>query len=197
VTSIPKTWITAVVGVIAAISLWAQQLGVRATKEELRISAPRFHFLTGKPLQRIQNGNAVAFDFQLSALGDGKVTVLRRAFDRFVISYDLWEEKFSVTRMRSKQASAAHLSATDVETWCLDAITMSPTGLPTDRPIWIRLDIRAQEPKESLISEPGISITQLIEIFSRAGKTQQENTWRVESGPIRMDALLNSGRSGD
>jgi hypothetical protein len=194
VNSLPRTWVLAAMGVGAALCLWSQQLAVRATKDQIRVAAPSFHFLSGKPLDRIRNGNAVAFDFQLTALGDGKSSVLRRSFERFIISYDLWEEKYSVTRLRSTRSSASNLSMEAVESWCLDSVSLSSSGLPADRPIWLRLEIRAQEPKEQGpgLGDSSIGLTQLIEIFSRAATQQKENFWRLESGPIRLN-----DRSGD
>src|SRR6476620_2264764 len=168
-----------------------QELLVRKDGDKVHISAPKLHFLTGKPLQRIQNGNAVAYDFQLSVLGEAKTAVLRRSFERFVFSYDLWEERFSVARMRSTQGSASHLTAAAAETWCLENMAFSTSGLPLDQPVWIRLEVRAQEPKESInpAADQGISIANLIEIFSRAGKTRQPQYWKLETGPVKLATL--------
>src|SRR5688572_24208583 len=108
---------------MAAVCL-AAELTVRSTGDALKVAAPNFHFLSGKPLSRIRDGNAVSFDFQLSVLADSRTSVLRRTFERFVISYDLWEERFSVTRMRSSQASASRLTVEAAEAWCLDGIAL-------------------------------------------------------------------------
>jgi hypothetical protein len=173
---------------LLCLCLWAQELLIRSSADQVHVTAPQFHFLTGKPLDRIRNGNAVAFDFQLSALGESKVSVLRRSFERFVISYDLWEEKFSVARMRSKHNSAPNLSAAGAEAWCIENIALSSSGLPQDAPIYIRLEVRAQDPREqnAVLTDPGISLSGLIDIFSRAAKTQPQNFWRLEAGPLRL-----------
>ncbi|MEO8126112.1 MAG: hypothetical protein ABJF23_22130 [Bryobacteraceae bacterium] len=178
----------------------AQELSVRNGGDQLHISAPKLHFLSGKPLQRLQNGNTVAYDFQLSVLGESKTAVLRRNFERFVFSYDLWEERFSVTRMRSTQSSAAHLTSSNAEAWCLDNMAFPSTGLPFDQLVWVRLEVRAQEPKEPqpVPGEQGISIASLIEIFGRASKTKQPQYWKLEAGPLKLaDLRTAGGRSAD
>ena len=99
----------------ACLGVLAQDLVLRRAGDELRVAAPRLHFLTGKPLERMRNGAAVTFDMQVTILPDNRQVILRRGFERFVISYDLWEEKFSVTRVRSARATASHLTAEAAE----------------------------------------------------------------------------------
>ncbi|MGH9629843.1 MAG: hypothetical protein ACRD7E_16120, partial [Bryobacteraceae bacterium] len=148
-------------------------------------------FLAGKPLERLRNGHSVAFNMQLSALGEAKTSVLRRSFERCVVSYDLWEEKFSVTRMRSSPSSASRLSAKAAEQWCVDNISLPSAGLPRDRSIWIRLDIQAQGPKDPpiLSDDEGVSLAALVEIFSRVTGTQPPNSWKLEAGPLKIADL--------
>ena len=190
--------VSAVAAAVGCITLLAQDLMLRASADQIMVSAPKLHFLTGKPLERLRNGNAVAFDFHLAVLGDTKQSILRRSFDRFVISYDLWEEKFSISRMRTSRSAATRLSADAAEAWCLDNIAVASSGLPRDTPVWIRLDIRAQENRDlrPLSEEEGISLSSLIEIFSRPGK-QEPNHWRLEAGPVRLaDIQKAAGRTG-
>jgi hypothetical protein len=185
---------------LICLGIVGQELTVRNGGDYLRISAPKLHFLTGKPLERIKNGNAVAYDFQLSVLGEPKTTVLRRNFQRFVFSYDLWEERFSITRMRTAQGSVSHLTSAAAESWCLDNMAFPSAGLPPDQPIWIRLEVRAQDPKESgsVPGEQGISIASLIEIFGRASKVRQPEYWRLEAGPLKLaDLRAAAARGGD
>jgi hypothetical protein len=161
------------------------------------LSAPNFRFLTGKPLERLKNGAAVAFDIQVSVLGEGKQSVLRRSFERFVFSYDLWEERFSVTRMRSTRASASHLTAAAAEAWCLERFVLSPAGLPQDRQLWFRVEIRPQDNRDPDVSnngEGGFSLGSLIDVFSRPAKSHGPTHLRAESAPVRL-ADLNGGRS--
>lgn len=186
-------------GAALAVNVLAQGLRVRVDADQIRVSAPSLHFLVGKPLEQMHNGTAVAFDFQLMVMDDTRA-VLRRSFERFVVSYDLWEEKFSVTRMRGVRSSASHLSAAAAEAWCVDSISLLSNGLPENRPLFIRLDLKAQEGRASanpLNEEEGISISSLIDIFSRATKPQDPQRWRLEAGPVRLQDLRKaSGRTG-
>jgi hypothetical protein len=180
----------AVVASAACLCVLAQDLSIRRSGDQLRVSAPRLNFLTGKPLERMRNGASVIYDMQVSILGDNQF-VLRRGFERFVISYDLWEEKFSVTRMRSARASASHLSTEAAQNWCLDHLAAPIGGLAVDKPVRVRLDIRAQEPRtrRSDEEEEGISLSRLIEIFSRATAPAPGLQWRAESGPVDLQKL--------
>lgn len=182
------------------LSLWAQDLLLRTSGDHVNVYAPKLHFLTGKPLQRLHDGNSVTYDFQLSILGDGQDVVLRRSFERFVFSYDLWEERFSVTRMRSNRGHVSHLTAEAAEAWCVGNMSFSPSGLATDRPLYLRLEVRAQDPREMppLLNEPGMSLSSLIDIFSRASKGRQPQYWKAEAGPVRLaDLQRDRNRGGD
>jgi hypothetical protein len=172
----------------ACLGVLAQDLVLRRAGDELRVAAPRLHFLTGKPLERMRNGAAVTYDMQVTILPDNRQVILRRGFERFVISYDLWEEKFSVTRVRSARATAAHLTAEAAEAWCLDHIAVPATGLSTDRPVYVRLDVRAVEQKDlrRYEDEDTLSLGRLIDLFSRAGTPPPGTSWRAEAGPIQL-----------
>lgn len=171
-------------------AVWGQQLLVRSADDELHVAAPQLHFLNGKPLERIHAGNSVPYDFQLSILADAKANVLRRAFDRFSFSYDLWEEKFSVTRMRSTRAQASNLTAEAAEAWCIEKMELPLGGLPSDQPLWLRLEVRAQDLHDRPVNpDEGMSLKTLIELFSRASKGRQPQYWRAEAGPFKLADL--------
>ena len=165
-------------------------LGVTWDGDTLRASTPRLHFLTGAPLNRLHDGATVVFLSQLTLFTDSRANVFRRVPDRFVLSYDLWEDKFSVTRMGSGPRSISHVSAASAESWCLENLLISASGLAPDRPFWLRFEMRTADPKElsSVVGEPGISITRLIEIFSRKPGPEQPN-WTLEAGPLRLNEL--------
>src|SRR5262252_5750836 len=58
----------------------------------LRVAAPQIRFLTGKPLEQLKNGATVGFAVQVSITpSESSFSFLARMFDRFVVSYDLWE----------------------------------------------------------------------------------------------------------
>jgi hypothetical protein len=174
---------------LVALAVATQDLVPRRVSDELRVSAPRLHFLTGRSLQRLHDGVSVPFDFQLSVSAGTPGNVAERALDRFVVSYDLWEEKFSVVRPRSVRKSSPRLSASAAESWCLDNLFIPMARLPLDRDLWARLEIRSSEPMQgSLLDDPSLSLTTLIEVFSRPTRAQQEH-WAVDSPPFRLADL--------
>ena len=143
--------------------------------------------LEGRALERLHNGSSVPYDFQLQALAENKRTVLRRTASRFVFSYDLWEEKFAVTRVSEERRSASHLSAGAAETWALDHIMFRTSDLPRVATVWLKLEVRADDAeRDPLATDSGISLADLIEVFSRTARPTQQK-WTFESGPVRLD----------
>lgn len=158
--------------------------------KELRLAAPRFEFLTGRALERLKNGAAVSFDFQLTASAGAGGPPLRRAFERFVVSYDLWEEKFSVTgieRTRGNRRSGSHLTAQAAHSWCLENVALPTAGLAEDRPLYLQLDVQAAGPKEAptLTADPAANLTALIDLFSRPARARAERH-TLRAGPVRL-----------
>ena len=185
-----RRWLLAGVAIPLSGFGAAERLSVTWDGDDLHVSAPQLHFLSGKPLDRLKNGSAVVFLTQLTLTTDNFTTSLRRIPERFVFSYDLWEEKFSVTKLGEGQRTVAHLSVAAAEAWCLDNVAISATGLPQDRPFWLRFELRAAEPKDeaAVIGESGLNLTRLIEIFSRRPRDQQPQ-WMADAGPLRLGEL--------
>ncbi len=175
----------------AALSLSAQDLAVRLDGDYLRISLPRVDFLQGKTLDRLKDGATVAFIGQLTiSTSTAARSAAARSIARFALSYDIWEERFSVTRIGRTPAqhrTVSHLSAAAAEAWCLDNLTIDRGLIPADKDFYVQLDLRAEDPKEqlgSVIGDPGINITRLIEIFGRPARGSQPR-WLLSSGPHR------------
>lgn len=177
-----------------ALMAEAPALGVTWDGDNLHVSAPRLRFLTGKPLERLKNGSTVIFLSQLTLSTDRTwMSPLRKIPDRLVVSYDLWEDKFKVTRLGYAAQSKNRMTAAEAEQWCVESLVISATGLAPDREFWLRLDLRVADPRElsSVVGEPGISITKLIEIFSRKPDAD-EPKWSVEAGPLRLSELVRT-----
>jgi hypothetical protein len=178
----------------AALAMWAEEMILSWRDNQLRFAAPRVQFLTGKPLERLRNASEVPFDFRITLFSGNKTRVFRQNTARFVVSYDLWEEKFSVSKLISPRKSAAHLTARAAEAWCLEQMPMDSTGLSGSENFWVRLEIRAQESMKDPvqlfdrgnISETGISLNGLVEIFSRPAAAAQPH-WTVDTGPLTLD----------
>jgi hypothetical protein len=157
------------------------------------------HFLVGKPLERLRNASEVPFDFKITLWSGTRSHLLREVPARFVVSYDLWEEKFSVTKLVTPRRTARHLTDTAAEAWCLQQMSQDVTGVAANEPLWARLEIRAEDGKEAglpfgrgNITDSGIS---LIVIFSRPAATTQPH-WSIETGPVTLDELRRARPRG-
>jgi hypothetical protein len=170
---------------LLAMTVSSQGLLPHRIGGDIRVTAPSVHFLTGKSLSRLHDGAAVPFDFQLIISSGSKDNVVARALERFTVSYDVWEEKFSVVRVRDFRRSGMRLSAASAEAWCLDNIVINASGLPAGQQLWARLEIRSAETKEPLAANSGINLATLIEIFSRPSRPEQDR-WSVESAPFQL-----------
>src|ERR1017187_1352423 len=84
----------------------ADSMQVSFDGDNLHVAAPALHFLNGKPLERLKDGDVVAYVTQLEILDESRTLLLRQLKGRFVVSYALWEEKFSVTQLGSSPGSA-------------------------------------------------------------------------------------------
>ena len=173
-----------------AYALAVESLRVRSDGAFLRVAAPQLQFLSGRPLQRLRNGATVVFLFQFSLSTDRFTTVAHRAFERFAFSYDLWEEKFVVTRLGPAKLATSHLNAEHAQAWCLSQVTLPADGVSREQPVWMRMEVRVDESKYSqlLISSPPLSLNRLIEIFSRPAASGQER-WSAEAGPLKIAEL--------
>src|SRR2546422_9284862 len=96
---------------VRASSLGAQSLNVRLEGDQLKIVAPQLRLLTGEALQRLRDGASVTYVLETVITSGRNGDRLAQATFRFVFSYDLWEEKYAVTRVGSPPRSVSHLSA--------------------------------------------------------------------------------------
>jgi hypothetical protein len=185
-----------------ALAMAAEELILNTHDNRLEFSAPRLHFLAGKPLEALHNAAPVSFDFQATLWSGTRTHIFRRTAERFVVSYDLWEEKFSVTKLQAPRKSVSHLLAKAAESWCVEQMSMDLTGLDSGDPLWARLEVRAQDGRtggsvfgRGNISDSGISLTSLIEIFSRPAQSTQSH-WSLDAGPFTLDDLKRSHGRG-
>jgi hypothetical protein len=177
--------------VIVPYALTGQELNPVWTGAEVRLSAPSLRLLTGPVLERLRNGSAVAFDAQLSLRAGA--AIVRRSPHRFVFSYDLWEERYSVTRLARgnlERKNNSHLTGQAAEAWCLENITLPTEGMDPARPLTVHLELRAEEPSDRspIGDDSGLSLTSLIEAFSRPARPQQAR-WNLQHGPVRLNDI--------
>ncbi len=190
-------WLVPACGTCLSVPLGAEGLEVRLVNGRIRIAAPRLHFVEGKPLERLHNGAPVPFAMQLSLSTDRFATTIGRDIERFILSYDLWEERISVAKLGHPRQSISGLTAAAAETWCVDKMAVAPAGFGQNQPFWVRLEVREEDPDAaaSAESEDPMSLARLIDIFSR--RTRGEKTrWSAEGGPYRL-ATLKTGMAGE
>jgi hypothetical protein len=183
-----------VVGAVYAISRAPEGLAVFLDGDYLRVSLPHIDFLKGKPLDRLKDGASVAFIGQVTiTTAPNSISPVARSVARFALSYDIWEERFSVTKIGQSpesRRSQSHLTVQATENWCLDNLVIDRSQIPADREFYVQLDLRAEDPKDQLgiIGDPGINLTRLIEVLGRAPRSPQER-WLFNSGPFRLADL--------
>lgn len=166
----------------------APALAVSFDGDNLRVAAPDLHFLVGKPLQRLKDAATVTYLSQLTLLSDAGGTVFKRSpIERIVVSYDLWTEKFSVTITGGGKRSIPNVSAAHAESWVLDNLAISATGLPPDRPFWMRFDLRTSDRRDfgSVVGDTGLSLGNLVDLFSRK-RGAGDLSWTRHDGPFRL-----------
>jgi hypothetical protein len=174
---------------IYPISVNAQSLRVAAEGDQLRIAAPQLRLLTKDAMDRLHDGASVAYALTIAVSSTPDGAPLDQMTYRFIFSYDLWEEKFAVTRLEPSPRAISHLTAAAAEAWCLDALVIRVSRLNADRPFWLTLTYRAEAPAAAGgADDSGFTLGGLVDIFSRPNRRQQMNGSR-KAGPFRLTDL--------
>jgi hypothetical protein len=191
-----RSWLLAGLGAGVSGLRGADNLAVSFDGDNLRVAAPGLHFLVGKPLQRLKEAATVTYLSQLTLFGDAQGTVLKRSpIERLVVSYDLWQEKFSVTIPGGGKRSLPNATAAQAESWCLENLAISATGLPPAQPFWVRFDLRTSDRRDlgALVGDRGVSLGSLIDLFSRKASAG-DLSWMRHDGPFRLLELPRTPR---
>ena len=184
-----------------AAAMWAEELMLNWRDNHIELSAPRLHFLAGKPLERMHNAVDVPFNFHVTLYSGERSHVFRQVWDRFVVSYDVWDETFHVVKLQEPRKMVSHLTAQAAEAWCWQQMPMDVSGLNNSELFWAKVDIRAEDTKGSplfrggAITDSGFSLTSLIELFSRPPDSGQTH-WTLDAGPYTLDDLRRSHGRG-
>lgn len=192
--TIKTWWLVAAFLSGVALAMWAEELILRTQENRIEFSAPGVRFLAGKPLERLRNAAAVPFDIQVTLAAGRPDRIVRRNAARFVISYDLFEERYSVSKLAGPRRAAGHMTAREAEAWCFQEMSIDVNGLAPSDPLWASMDIRAVDERDfrifgrDNITDTGINLTSLIEIFSRPPSAAQPH-WSLEAGPVTLEQL--------
>ncbi|HLW75406.1 MAG TPA: hypothetical protein VKS01_00455 [Bryobacteraceae bacterium] len=200
-----KTWWLIIAFVSGfAFAMMAEELRLNWRDNHLELSAPKVHFLSGRPLDLLHNAEAVRFNFNLTMWSGNHAHIYSQHLDQFVVSYDLWKEKFKVVKTQSPSKTVENLTQFDAESWCFSQMSPELPGVGGAEPLWLRLEIRAEDGKDGplfgrgaggSVNESGISLSSLIEIFSRPPR-QQSHWGPYEVGPFTLDEIKRSMRRG-
>ncbi len=177
----------------AMLSAQAGSLTVKRQGDHLRLSAPGFHFIEGRPLEQLHNGAAVPYVFSVTIepeKGGARTLHLR---ERVVVSYDLWEEKFSVVVEGQPRRAASHLTATAAEAWCLDNLGPAVSAVPAEKPFVVKLACSVADVEAPPPGSDGLTLSALIDFFSRKGAAAPPH-WDLVSKPVRLADLKDTAR---
>jgi hypothetical protein len=149
----------------------------------LRVAAPHLHFLEGKPLEQLHNGAVVTYVFSLALTSERGASI--RVEERFAVSYDLWEERYSVVRAGPAGRTGSHLTKAAAEAWCLENLQIPVPELQAGKSFVIKL-VCLEAPDEAENSElPSLTLAGLIDVFSRRGR-EAPLRWEAVSGPLHF-----------
>ncbi|HEU4693386.1 MAG TPA: hypothetical protein VFS23_33715 [Vicinamibacterales bacterium] len=182
------TLLTLAFAAVVAPPLLAQTVTVRTVADVLHVQARGFSFIEGPVLTRLKEGRSVRIDFEMTVLAKPGGQVMKQLMQSFALSFDLWEERFAVSRMGVPPSSISHLRQRDAETWCLENLRMpvSALGIGRDTPFWIRLAYRVQD-VVAAAEEQGerYTLRGLIDRLSR--RSEEDNLARsIDAGPFRL-----------
>jgi hypothetical protein len=171
-----------------AARLSTQSMTVATAGGAVHVKAPGFHFIEGESLARLKDGQSVRVDLELTVLAKPGAAPAAQRRQTFVLSYDLWEERFAVTLADVPSRSISHLTPGAAEAWCIEQleIPVSALGaLARNLPFWIRLESRVSADVSNGRDDGGYTLRSLIDALSRRPKTGAASH-AIEAGPFRV-----------
>lgn len=179
--------LVALVCAAGVVALTAQGPSVSVVNDLVHLRAPDLHFLEGRALTQLRDGRAARFDMSVELASRRGGPAIARASQEFNVSFDLWEERFAVTRVGQPPRSVSHLSAAAAEAWCLDNVTIPLASISAgDRPaIWVRITLQHKDEPASQSDEPSLSLRRLVDALSRRGESGDAPRL-VQAGPFRL-----------
>ena len=172
------------------VPLDAQNVSIKRTPDALGVQAPGLGFIKGETLTRLKDGRGVRVDLELTVLPGPGGTAVAQGRQTFLLSYDLWEERFAVTMAGSPPRSSSYLTASAAEAWCVEHMTIpvSELGKVRSAPFWIRLEYRVLDGDTAPDRDDGgMTLRGLIEALSRKSKAGAL-THTIEAGPFRLQS---------
>jgi len=169
--------------------LAAQSLTVRAAGDMLQVRGSGLRLIESAVAEHLKDGRSVRVDFEMTILDKAQGAAVTQNRQSFVLSFDLWEQRYAVTRTGAAPRSISHLTARDAEAWCVENLSIPLTALgrfSRDLPFWVRVEFRVQEqPPPPDDTQGPLALRTLIEVFSRRGSEQALDR-TFTAGPFRI-----------
>lgn len=178
-------------GIVASVMLVrAQALTVDLAQGVVQVRPDGLTLIDNDLLARLREGALVQLDVSVAVLPSRAGTPVARRADTFRVSYDLWEERFAVTRVGPPARSASHTTRERLDAWCLAQLTVPVTelsSLPAGGRFWIRVQYQAAEPERVATpdTDDPFMLSRLIELFSRR-RASDRPARTVEGGPFAL-----------
>jgi len=155
--------------------------------EFVHIAAPGAHFLSGKAMEKLRNGASVTYLMTLAAFSGDSRKPLAATKETFVVSFDLWEERFSIIQSRAGGRSVTRLTAPSAELWCFENLSIPLQAIPEQRTFMLRFECSVVVEKESADGRDHtpLTLTGLIDVFSRKTGDAPFHL-QAEGGPFRL-----------
>ena len=177
-----------ILGGASIMTVFAQSVSLVRNGATIAFRAPGLDFIKGESLGRLKDGQTVRVELELDVLPGPGGTAAARGRQAYVLSYDLWEERFAVTLPGPPPRSAAYLTSSAAEDWCLEQLTVPVTALGKlgrEVPFWIRLRYRVAEPEDASGGGSDFTLRGLIDALSRRRKSTP-SVDAIEAGPFRL-----------
>jgi len=172
------------------VELHGQSISVSTVKDALHVKASGLTFIEGETLDHLRNGRAVVVDFVMSVLSGPDGPAVADSRQRYSLSFDIWEERFAVTRVGTPPRSISHLRPREAEAWCVDNLTLPVSALGRlgrEAPFWMRLEYRIQDPAPVPAADEtsGLTLRGLIDLLGRRRRSTDLGR-TLRAGPFRL-----------
>ncbi len=175
------------------VAAQSKSLTVERRGDILRMTGPRLHFLEGKALEKLHDGATVIYLITATAFEAHTKKTVFLLQERFSISFDLWEEKYSVAQLRQDGRTVSRLTAAMTEAWCLDNMPVPVRTIPDGQRFMIRLECSVDESYSGNKGKSGSGLTLegLIDLLSRK-KNEAPLYWEATSDLLLLSDLKNN-----
>jgi hypothetical protein len=170
-------------------TLAAQSLTMRAAGDMLQVRGSGLRLIEGVVADHLKDGRSVRVDFEMTILDKAQGAAVTQSRQSFTLSFDLWEQRYAVTRTGAAPRSISHLAARDAEAWCLENLSLPLTAIgrfARDLPFWVRLEYRVHD-QPAPPSQPAslFALGTLVDALSRR-RAEEALGRSFEVGPFRV-----------